>query len=113
MSPTSQLSRKQNAQTERSSDKLKLEKLKIVDLDLSDEQHFDKCNVTEAIEESGKDELDRVFTEGDAHGVGDVLRNVWHTDFRKKKKQFMANQANNDKRSVYWHSYQFCYPYCS
>ena len=55
------------------------------------------CNVTEAIEESGKDELDKVFTDGDAHGVGDVLRNVWHTHLRKKKKQFMADQANNDK----------------
>ena len=73
MSPTSQLRRKQNAQTERSSDKLKLAKLQTVDLDLSDEQHFDTCNVTEAIEESGKDELDRVLAEGDAHGVGDVL----------------------------------------
>ena len=30
-------------------------------------------NVTEAIEESGKDELDRVFAEGDAHGIGDML----------------------------------------
>ena len=113
MSPTSQLQRKQNAQTERSSDKLKLAKLKTVDLDLPDEQHFDMCNVTEAIEESGKDELDRVFTEGDAHGVRDVLRNVWHTDLRKQKEQFMADQANNGKRSVYWHSYQFCYQCCS
>ena len=73
MSPTSQLRRKQNAQTERSSDKLKLAKLQTVDLDLSDEQHFAICNVTEAIEESGKDELDRVLAEGDARGVGDVL----------------------------------------
>ena len=100
MSPASQLQRKQNAQTERSNDKLKLAKLHIVDLDLSDEQHVDMCNVTEAIEESGKDEITRVFAEGDAHGVGDVLRNVWHTDMRKQKKQFMADQANNDKWSV-------------
>ena len=100
MSPASQLQRKQNAQTERSNDKLKLAKLHIVDLDLSDEQHVDMCNVTEAIEESGKDEITRVFAEGDAHGVGDVLRNVWHTDMRKQKKQFMADQANNGKWSV-------------
>ena len=70
------------------------------DLDLSDEQHVDMCNVTEAIEESGKDEITRVFAEVDAHGVGDVLRNVWHTDMRKQKKQFMADQANNGKWSV-------------
>ena len=75
----------QNTQTERSNDKLKLAKLQIIDLDLSDEQHFDMCNVTEATEESGNDELDRVFAEGDTHGVGDVLRNVWHTDLRKQK----------------------------
>lgn len=63
MSPASQLQRKQNAQIERSNDKLKLAKLQTVDLDLLDEQHIDMCNVTEAIEESGKDELDRVFAE--------------------------------------------------
>ena len=67
---------------------------------LSDEQHVDMCNVTEAIEESGKDELDRVFAEGDAHGIGDVLRNVWCTDLKKQKKQFMADQANNGKWSL-------------
>ena len=49
------------------------------------------CNVTEATEESKNDELDRVFAEGDTHGVGDVLRNVWHTDLRKQKKHFMAD----------------------
>ena len=64
---------------------------------LSDEQHVDMCNVTEAIEESGKDELDRVFAERDAHGIGDVLRNI---DLMKQKKQFMADQANNDKCSL-------------
>ena len=95
MSPASQLQRKQNAQTERSNDKLKL-----ANYILSDEQHVDMCNVTEAIEESGKDEITRVFAGGDAHGVGDVLRNVWHTDMRKQKKQFMADQANNGKWSV-------------
>ena len=68
------------------------------------------CNVTEATEESGNDELDRVFAEGDTHRVGDVLCNVCHTDLRKQKKHFMADQANNDKWSVCWHSYQFCYP---
>ena len=56
-----------------------------MDLDLSDEQHVDMCNVTEAIEESGKDELDWVFAEGDVHGVGDMLHNVWHTDLRKQR----------------------------
>ena len=56
---------------------------------MSDEQHFAICNVTEAIEESGKDELDRVLAEGDARGVGDVLCVVWHTELRKEKKQFM------------------------
>ena len=95
MSPASQLRRKQNAQTERSNDKFKLAKLQTMDLGLSDEQHVEMCNVTEAIEESEKDELDRVFAEVDVHGIGDMLRNVWHTDLRKQKKDFMADRANN------------------
>ena len=62
---------------------------------MSDEQHVEMCYVTEAIDESEKDELDRVFAEVDVHGVGDMLRNVWHTDLRKEKKDFMADRANN------------------
>ena len=44
-----------------------------MDLDLSDEQHVEMCNVTETIEESEKDQLDRMFEEKDAHGVGNML----------------------------------------
>ena len=40
------------AQTVRSNNKLKSAKLQIMDLDLSDEQHFEICNVTESIKES-------------------------------------------------------------
>ena len=84
-----------------------------MDLDLSDEQHVEMCNVTEAIEESEKDELDRVFAEGDAYGVGDMLHNVWHTDLRKRTlwqiKLTMVSSLCNVTPSLY----QFCYPCCS
>lgn len=46
------------------------------------------CNIYYRItaEETGKDGLDnRVFTIGDAHGVGNVLHNIWYTDFRKQQ----------------------------
>ena len=93
MLPAGQLQRKHNAETERSNDKLKLAKLQTMDLDLTDKQHIEMCNVREAIEESERDELDRVFAEGDAHGVGDMLRNVWHTDLRKQKKRLYGRPS--------------------
>ena len=45
-----QVRRKQNAQKEKCSDKMKLAKLQTVDLDLLEEQHGDMCEVTQIIE---------------------------------------------------------------
>lgn len=74
---------------------MKLAKSQIVDLDLFKEQHADMCKVTQILAESDKNELDRIFAEGDTHGVGDVICNVWHSDLRKQQKLFMADQSKN------------------
>ena len=54
MSPDSQQKRKQNAKIARSSDKLKLAKYQVADIQLADEQHEDMCRITEIVEEAEK-----------------------------------------------------------
>ena len=97
MSPASQQKRKQRTQVERSNDKLKLAKYQAVEIELDEEQHDEMCRVAETIDETGREELEKLFAEGDAHGVGGVLQNIWETDYRKQKDQFLHDQATNSK----------------
>lgn len=80
---------------ERNNDKIKLSKYENTEVTLADNQHDDMCNVVKTIEEVGEDELEKVFAEGDAHGVGDKIREVWLTDRRQQLEQFNADQARN------------------
>ena len=52
------------------------------------------CNVMKTIEEV---DLEKVFVEGDSHGVEDKIRELWLTDKRQQSKQFHADQAKNGK----------------
>ena len=88
MSPASQLKSKQNRISERNNDKIKLRKYEKTEVTLADEQHDDMCNVMNTIEEVSRDDLEKVFAEGDAHGVGDKVREVWLTDQRNQADQF-------------------------
>ena len=97
MSPASQLKRKQNMISERNNDKIKLRRYENTEVTLADDQHDDMCNVVKTIEEVGKNDLDKVFAEGDSHGVGDKIREVWLTDKRQQSKQFHTDQAKNGK----------------
>ena len=73
---------------ERSNDKLKLAKYQAVERELDEEQHDEMCRVAETIDETGREELEKLFAEGDAHGVGGVLQSIWETDYRKQKTSF-------------------------
>ena len=59
------------------------------------------CTMVNMIEEVDKDELEKVFADGDAHGVVAQIREVWITDRRQQLDQFKAGQARNSKLSVY------------
>ena len=95
MSPSSQLKRKQNVLMERNSDKRKLSKYQNTEVTLSEEQHEEMSAIVRRIEEVGKDELEKVFAEGDAHGVGTQIREIWKTDRREQLEQFSEDQARN------------------
>jgi len=97
MSPASQLKRKQNVTSERNNDRKKLRKYENTEVTLADEQHDDMCNIVNAIEEVSKEDLEKVFAEGDMHGVGDKVREIWLTDRRQQLEQFHEDQARNGK----------------
>ena len=58
-------------QSVKSNDKKKLRKYENTEVTLADDQHEDMCNIVKTIEEVSKDDLEKLFAEGDIHGVGD------------------------------------------
>ncbi|XP_065888474.1 uncharacterized protein [Dysidea avara] len=92
MSPASQQARKRYAQYQRSSNIRKLSKLEDSEVVLSDEQSEEMCEVMEAMK--AKD-LDKLYQEGDQHGVGSVMKTLWMTHKDRQKKQFFLNQEEN------------------
>ena len=97
MSPASQLKRKQNTLIERNNDKIKLKRYEKGEVTLAEEQHDEMCAIVDRIWEVGKDELEKVFAEGDAHGVGTQIREIWMTDRRQQLEQFKTDQTRNSK----------------
>ena len=97
MSPASQLKRKQNALMERGIDKRKLAKYENTEITLADEQHTQMCDVMNAIDGEAVDDLQKIFEEGESHGVGSKLKEIWTTDRRQRIQQFQQDQARNGK----------------
>ena len=95
MSPASQLKRRQHAAMERGIDKRKLARYEATEVALAEEQHTEMCNVVDAIDQVAIDDLQRIFEEEEAHGVGEKLREIWTTDKREQKEQFQKDQARN------------------
>ena len=98
MSPASQKSRKSNAQIERSNMMRKLEKLRGADVTLNDEQHDEMCSLVERI---NNEDLDKIFLEGSEHGVGDLMKEIWFTDSKRQRQQFLQDQSKNGKFPLY------------
>ena len=81
-----------NTQAERSHDKQVLKKYEPQDVILDDSQHDEMCQIMSTLETGGRSELDGVFAEADAHGVGASIRKTWESDKRDLKKQFQSDQ---------------------
>ena len=54
--------------------------------------------VVSSIEERCSDELEKLFGEGDKHGVGSKLRGIWRNDKQRKNDDFMSDQLRNSKQ---------------
>ena len=53
--------------------------------------------------------LNDLFVEGDKHGVGQVMKDLWEMDKRKIKEEFMRDQKKNSeyacKQFIHVHNY--------
>ena len=83
---------------ERGLDKRKLAKYVDTELTLADNQHSQMCSVVDTINQVAVDDLQRIFEEAEAHGVGDKLKEIWTTDKREQMEQFQKDQAKNGKK---------------
>ena len=65
------------------------------ELVLDDEQNAEMCSVMEATQPP--DELEKLFKEGDEHGVGSLMKSIWHTDKDRQKTDFCSDQEHNSE----------------
>ena len=84
LSLASQQARKRYAQYQRSSNIRKLSRLEDSEVVLSDEQN-EMCEVMEAVK---AEDSDKLYQEGDQHGVGSVIKTLWLTDKDRQKNSF-------------------------
>ena len=62
--------------------KRKLAKYKNAEISLNDKQNTQMCAVMNAIDGKGIDDLQKIFEEGESHGVSSKLKEIWTTDRR-------------------------------
>ena len=92
MSPLSQKKRKLYAQYERINNIQKLGKYEDSELVLNEEQNEEMCAIMEAIQ---PEELEKLFVEGDQHGVCNLMKNIWFTDKQCQNREFSCDQVHN------------------
>ena len=85
MSPASQQKRRQNAQYSRNISLMKLAKYQESEVTLNEEQHIEMCTI---MEKTNDDDLEKLFKEGNEHGVGDIMKDVWFTDKKRQIQEF-------------------------
>ena len=66
---------------------------------LDDEQHDEVCGIVSSIENTHKDELEKVLAEADSEGVGESIREMWKIDSQKAKKHFQDDQKKNSEHA--------------
>ena len=80
------------AQYERSSSIQKLNKFEESEVVLNDEQNEEMNAVMNAVQD---EELEKLFQEGDQHGVGSLMKTIWFTDKERQMKDYSQDQAKN------------------
>lgn len=77
------------------SDKRKLRKYEHTELPLDCEQDGKLTDVVSIIDEQFQDELEKIYAEADSHGLGSKLQEVWRTDAKRDKSNFLKDQSQN------------------
>lgn len=99
LSPASLQKRKQLIKQERIRDKRIVERYIRTRLTLDDEQHDEVCGIVTSIENSHKDELEKVLAEADTEVVGESIREMWKIDSQKAKEHFQDDQKKNNEHA--------------
>ncbi|XP_065894836.1 uncharacterized protein [Dysidea avara] len=47
------------------------------------------------VEKAGNDDLEKLIKEGNEHGVGELMKEIWFTDKKRQTQQFANDQAAN------------------
>ena len=97
MSPGSQVARQHNVKMERSAASRKLKKYEETEVSLDSEQDEEMDMIQKVIEDNCSKELEAVISEGEKHGVGSRMRDVWTNDKRATYDEFMNDQSRNSK----------------
>ena len=90
MSPASRARRKRLAQYERTNHIRKLNSFEDSEVMLNDDQNEEMCSIVRSI---GNDELEQLCLEGEKHGVGKIMKDIWLTDAQQGKQEFFEDQA--------------------
>ena len=94
MSPLSQKKCKLLAQYERTNSIHKLGKYEESKLVLNEEQNEEMCAIMEAIQ---PEELEKLFENGEQHGIGNLMKNIWFTDKQRQNSESSCDQVCNSK----------------
>ena len=71
-----------------SPDKRKLAQYEKTEITLSEEQYTQMCGVMDVVDQVAVDDLQRIFEEGETHGVGNKLKEIWTMDKRQQLESF-------------------------
>lgn len=94
MSPASQAQRKKFGQYERTNTMRKLANYENSEIVLDHNQNEEMCKVVQSI---GDNDLEKLYDEGEKHGVGKLMKEIWIADVEQRRKQFCDDQAKNSK----------------
>ena len=77
-------------QYERTNTMRKLAKYEDCEIALDHNQNEEMCKVVQSI---GDNDLEKLYEEGEKHGVGKFVKEIWITDVEQRRKQFRSDQA--------------------
>ena len=78
---------------ERGLDKRKLTRYKNTEITWSKEQHTEMCDIMDAVDRVGVDDLQHIFEEGESHGVGNKVKEIWMMDKRQQLKKLSERSS--------------------
>lgn len=97
MSPQSQIKRKQNAKMKRDNNIRKIHQSVCGEVPLDTDQNDEMCDVMSVIGEKCQVELKELFAEGEKHGVGHRMKEIWNDDRNDDAEQYERDQSKNSK----------------